>query len=375
MNLLLTMGFGLGVSLMMTPVMRWVALNLGVVDQPNHRKVHKKAIPRLGGVAVYIAWLSAITLQAVSSPAYSVPFEQAAIVVIGLFVVLFGVVDDWIELSGRIKLLCQILAGTAIYLFAARIDLLTNPFGGVLVLPMPVSFLITVCWVVGMMNAMNLIDGLDGLASGITVITCGGLIMAGAYVNNQVSVVLLAGLMGACFGFLFYNFHPAKIFLGDSGSQFIGFVFACAALVGEPYKAATAVSFLIPLSALLLPIYDTALAIFRRIMGHQSIFRADKYHLHHRLIKMGMSQPQAVLFFYSVTLYFSIFAVLFVLIPERYALVLLILLIIGIAISMQALRFVEYKLRLMQRSRTRRGGIKRKTSRTASTASIKKSGA
>jgi len=186
------------------------------------------------------------------------------------------------------------------------------------------------------------------------------LVIAGLHVGATVSVLLLAALAGASFGFLRHNYHPASIFLGDSGSQFIGFVFAIAPLANQHYKAATAVSLLIPLTALSIPIYDTALAIVRRLRGRRSIFHADKYHLHHRLLKMGLSQQQVVWCFYLASIYLTGLAFLFVLIRGQYALVLLVLLALGLIMAMQVLRFIEFKLRRQYRRRWWRGVLARR---------------
>jgi UDP-GlcNAc:undecaprenyl-phosphate GlcNAc-1-phosphate transferase len=233
-----------------------------------------------------------------------------------------------------------------------QIDRVSNPFGGELLFPRWLSVCMTLFWVAGMMNAINLIDGLDGLATGIVAIASLGLVAAGLHVQNFTSVVLFASLAGACAGFLAYNFFPAKIFLGDAGSQFLGVVLAAAPLVDYPYKSATAVALLIPLTSLALPILDTALAVLRRFTGRRSVFRADKYHVHHRLLKMGLSHRQVVLFLYLVSGYLSCLAFMFVLIQERYAIILLVLLTLGLIMAMQTLRFIEFTLR--RRSRRRR---------------------
>jgi len=349
MRVLTAFLMGLLGVLVLTPVARRLAMALDIVDYPGRRKVHRKPVPRLGGVAVFLGWLSAIAV------ATHFPRDAELITTLGpvlgaaWLVVVFGVIDDWRNVPGKPKLLAQALLATVVYWAGMRIDRLTNPFGGELLFPPPLSFVLTLLWIVGMMNSVNLIDGLDGLAAGVVAIASTGLIAAGLYVESQASVIILAALAGACVGFLRYNFHPAQLFLGDSGSQFLGFALAVAALVDQQYKAAAAVAFLIPLTALALPILDTGLAFVRRIQLRQSIFRADKYHLHHRLLRLGLSHRQVVLFLYLISGYLSLMSFLFVLIKDRYAVVLLGLLTLGMFVAMLAFRFVELRFMSFRR--------------------------
>ena len=341
--------FALIATLVATPLVRQAALALKIVDRPSKRKVHRVPMPRLGGVAVFIAWCAAV-IMSVHFPTDR-PLVAALMPVAGFsaLVVLLGAWDDWTDLPGKVKLLGQAAIASAVFWIGPRVDRITNPFGGELVFPWPLSFLITVLWIVGMMNAVNLIDGLDGLASGIVMIGCIGLIAAGAYLKGEASLIMLSALAGSCLGFLRYNFHPAQIFLGDSGSQFFGFAIALAALLEHQYKAATAVALLVPLMALALPIFDTGMAFVRRLRWRRSIFQADKYHLHHRLLRMGLSHRQAVLFLYLICSYLSLMSFLFVLIRDQYALVLLVLLALGLFLAMQTMRFVELKFLAFRR--------------------------
>lgn len=336
-------------SLVFTPVVRRLAVALRVIDHPGRRKVHRTPMPRLGGVAVYAAWAAALLLAAHLPRDAQLMSLLKPVIVLGGFVVLFGAFDDRYDLPGRMKLLGQVIAASLIFSLGYRIELITNPFGGDWVFPLPLSYLLTVLWVVGMMNAVNLIDGLDGLATGIVGIASLGLIFASFQAQAQASMVIFAALAGACAGFLRYNFHPASIFLGDSGSQMLGYLMAVTPLMETQYKAAAAAALLVPLTALALPIFDTGLAFIRRVRWRQSIFRADKYHLHHRLLKMGLSHEQVVLFMYLICGYLSLMAVLFVVLRDRYALVLLVLLALGMFVGMQVLRFVELKFLAFRR--------------------------
>ena len=342
------------VSFYLTPCVRRWACASGILDRPGPRKIHRTAMPRAGGLAVYSAWVAGIIGAIMLEGRWYSPHLFQAVEV-GALVVLWGLWDDCRDLPGWTKLLGQVVIASVVFVMGIRIDRLSNPFSGSLVFPWPFNYLVTVLWIIGMMNAMNLIDGLDGLACGVSTICALGLMASGWYVGGHTAVVVLAALAGACLGFLRYNFSPATIFLGDSGSQFLGFVFAMAALLDEPYKSATAMALLIPLTTLSVPVVDVALAMFRRFRGRRSIFRADKYHLHHRLLKIGLSQRQVVLSLYLISMYLSGLAFLFVLITERYAVVLLALLAIGLAMAMQTLRFIEFTLRRSSRRRTRAG--------------------
>lgn len=339
------------VSICVTPLVRRAALWFGIMDQPGPRKIHRHPVPRAGGVAVYVAWLVAVMMGMAFLGIPAVFSHPEPLIGLGLLALLLGLWDDWKDLPGAAKLLGQIGVASAVFLAGIRIDRLTHPLGGELLFPGWLSYLVTVLWIVGMMNAVNLIDGLDGLAAGVVAIASLGLVAAGLHAQNALSVIFFAALAGACGGFLVYNFFPAKIFLGDAGSQFLGLVLAAAPLVEFPYKSATAVALLIPLTSLALPISDTWLALARRFRGRRSIFRADRDHLHHRLLKMGLSHRQVVLFLYLVSIYLGCVAFIFVLIPERYAVVLLVLLALGSLMGMRTLRFIEFRLRTRYRRR------------------------
>lgn len=339
----------------LTPWMARVALARGVMDRPSPRKVHHRPVPRLGGVAVFLGWLAAVGVAGVLGMTPDANFLSRAtpLLLLGAGAMLFGLWDDATGLSGRRKLLMQMLLGTLVAVSGLRIDRLSNPLGGELLLPWALSVGMTILWVVGMMNAMNLIDGLDGLATGVAMIAALGLVMVGLLTGRETSVVIFAALAGSCAGFLLYNFPPARIFLGDAGSQFLGFMFAAASLIDDQYKAATAATLLVPLTTLALPVFDVALAILRRLRGRHSVFQADKHHLHHRLLKMGLSQRRVVLFCYLISVYFGCLAFLFVLIPSQYAMMLLVVILLGLLMAIQTLRFIELKLRQFYR-RTRR---------------------
>jgi len=347
----------LGFSLLLTPFMMKLALKKGVLSKPNRRRVHKKPIPYLGGLGIYLSFF--ITLFVIYLVDYNFS-SKFSFKLIGFFgactgIVLLGLWDDLKDISPLIKLFGQLIFAVVLYFYGFKIELLTHPFSGrEIQLPLSLSFILTIFWFLGLTNAMNLIDGLDGLASGITVIVCGALSFIALYLKNYLNMFLLLTLAGSCLGFLRFNFYPAQIFMGDAGSMFLGFVLASASLVGPQYKSATAVVLLTPLVALTVPIYDTFMAIVRRLTKKHSIFRADRKHLHHRLLDMGLTQKQIVLFIYLVTLYLGIFAFLFILIPNQYAVILLVLLALGLFMGMVVLGFIERRMRYLEKLELRR---------------------
>lgn len=227
----------------------------------------------------------------------------------GAVMEIVGVLDDKYELSAKVKLLGQVLAATVVVLFGLQIDLLNFPFGRVehdLVWWLSVP--VTIFWIVAVTNAVNLIDGLDGLAAGVSGIASISILVMAVIMNNPAIVVLSAVLLGSLLGFLRYNFIPAKIFMGDSGSLFLGYILSTLSIFG--YKQVTFVSLIIPILILGVPLSDTLLAIVRRKMNHVPMFRADMGHLHHSLIRFGFSQRKTILIIYGISTLFGLCAVL-----------------------------------------------------------------
>ncbi len=287
--------------LLITPLVRAIALRVGAVDMPSGRKVHTKPIPLLGGVGIFVGFLGAMLLTQPLSR------QTAGLLIGAAIIVIAGVVDDIFDLKPRTKLAAQIVAAVVVCLFGIRVEAITHPFGGVLNLSW-LSIPATVLWIIGVTNAINLIDGLDGLAAGTAVI--GAVTMA--VVAGMEGRVLIAGfaliLAAAVLGFLPYNFSPAKIFMGDSGSMFLGFTLAALAIQGLT-KGATFISIFIPVIILGIPIFDTLFAIVRRYKNHRPIFEADKGHLHHRLLNHGLSHRQTVVSIYLLDIFLGISAV------------------------------------------------------------------
>lgn len=340
MNLFFLFVISFALSIVFTPLMIKLAYRFRVLDYPARRKVHTKPIPRLGGLGMYLAFFIAISLGIIW------PFNglRWGLFIAATVIIIFGLWDDVRGISPFAKISGQVLAGFVLFKFGYGIDFITNPFGGTIQLPHFLSLLITLGWIVVLANAINLIDGLDGLAAGLVVIIGGMLCLTGLFLHTDTSIFILVPLVGASLGFLRYNFYPARIFMGDSGSCFLGFILAAASLIGYPHKIATAVALLIPITALWIPIYDMLLAIIRRIIGKTPVFVADKSHLHHRLLTIGLTQRQVVLVVYVICIYFCIISFLFLLIPPEYAFVLLILLGIGVFLGIKTLGFIERRL-------------------------------
>ncbi len=284
-------------ALLITPVVRRFAVRVGALDMPVSRSVHKNPVPFMGGVAIFLAFLVA-TSFALPRGEYRDTF--LGILVGGLFLMLFGLVDDYRALSPKVKLLGQVASAVILLFFGVRVEYITNPFGGLIWLGVW-SIPFTILWVITVINVINLIDGLDGLAAGIASIASLTLLVS-AILNGQSpeAIVLAAALFGSVLGFLPYNFNPARIFMGDAGSMFLGFTLAAISIEGS-LKSPTAVALAVPVLALGLPIVDMLLAIIRRVRRGMSVGCADKEHLHHRLLQMGLSQREAVSIMYLVS--------------------------------------------------------------------------
>ena len=333
-----------------TPFVRKVCFAFGLLDVPSKRKIHKQAMPRLGGISIIFSFIVSILFIFWTDELFRNIFYTKIIgLLVGiLLIILLGLWDDIHGTKPLVKLFAQVIIALVMFYFGFRIGVFTHPIGGgEIKLPIILSMFLTIFWIVGMINAINLIDGLDGLASGVVFIAGLCLLSVGLYLVTPVTVILLSILCGATLGFLYFNFPPAKIFLGDTGSMFLGFILAVSALVGTQYKVVTVVALLIPICALSIPIYDTFLAIWRRAFKKGSVFIADKNHLHHRFLELGLDQRQVAIAFYLATLYFGIIAFLFVLIPNQYALLLLVLLVIGLFAGVRTIGFIERKTRKM----------------------------
>lgn len=291
------------VSILMVPFAIRFAKKIGAIDIPNGRKVHKHIMPRLGGIAIYIAFLVGFFYI---STIIKLPIS---IIVGATIIMLVGLIDDKFQIKPWQKLLGQIVATLVILSDGFFIKYVTVPFIEQSVqislwIAIPISFL----WIVGVTNAVNLIDGLDGLAAGVSIIA-GGAIFVMALIEHDVQVAFLAiAVIGATLGFLFFNFYPAKIFMGDSGSLLLGFLLSVFSLIS--FKQVTLITLIIPIIILAVPIIDTTIAIIRRKLNKQGIMEPDKNHLHHRLLAAGFTHRQAVFFIYGISIFFGTAAIL-----------------------------------------------------------------
>lgn len=347
----------LGMSLLFTYIVMQFARKKKIFAKPVGRSVHSKPVPYLGGLAIYASFILTLIFACFLDPSIRsvFSFKFQGLLIAASIVVMLGMIDDLRPIEPQLKLFGQSLAAIVLYMYGFRIEVLSHPFSShVIHFPMVIGLLITFAWFLGVMNAINLIDGLDGLAAGITVIVSFSLFFPALYLNSYATLFLLVTLGGATLGFLPYNYYPARIFMGDTGSMFIGLILGSIALLETQYKATTAIALLVPFVALAIPIMDEFLAIVRRIMGKKSVFSADKKHLHHRLLAAGVKHKHIVLFLYLATLYLGLFAFLFVLIPEKYSFVLLILLTMGAYMSVTTLDFFEKKMRYQYKLGQRR---------------------
>jgi UDP-GlcNAc:undecaprenyl-phosphate GlcNAc-1-phosphate transferase len=298
---------------MLTPVVRRLALAAGALDEPGARRVHARHVPRMGGIAIVLGFfLPLLGLLALGAPAghalFSTTQAMRGFALGALLLVGVGLLDDIRGVGAKYKLVVQIAAATAAFSNGMRIDAVELPWIGVLQLGW-LAFPATVAWFVGIVNAVNLIDGLDGLAAGVVFFACLTNFVIASLAGNVPILFVTASLGGATIGFLFYNFNPARIFMGDTGSLFLGFALASASLLGAgTQKTPTLVAIIVPIVALGLPITDMLLTIARRFFAHRSIFVADREHIHHRLLDMGLTHRRAVLSLYLMSVGFTVLA-------------------------------------------------------------------
>ncbi len=289
-----------GATCALTPLVRRLALRTGALDHPNERKIHTDPLPTWGGVAL-IAGFFAGALAA--GGLHQVPFRTLIGISAGaVLVAIVGFVDDRLDVPAKLKLVLQIVCVTPLLLCGVTISMLSHPLARQeqIMLPLWLSWVLTTIWVVAVTNAINLIDGLDGLAAGVTAIAGVALAFI-ALAWGQLPVALLcAGLAGSAVGFLPWNWHPARILMGDTGAYFLGFVVAGVTIQGA-FKMAAAIAIFIPLVVLAVPLLDTALSPVRRFLQGRPAFGADREHVHHRLVAMGLSEPRVVLLTYAVT--------------------------------------------------------------------------
>ena len=305
-NLLIAFIVAFIITFIATPFVKNLAFKIGAVDIPkDNRRMHKKPTARLGGLAIFLGFIISIII-------FSKPSTEMTGMLIGCCViVILGVFDDIYTLSAKLKLVVQIVAALCPVLAGVKIDFIRVPsmiseygYVGLGWLAIP----ITLIWIVGITNAVNLLDGLDGLACGVSTISSVTLLVIAIIVGEGDVAFITSALAGACFGFLPYNFNPAKLFMGDTGALFLGFILSTVSVQGL-FKGYAIISIAAPLLILGLPIFDTLSAILRRLKNHQPIMSPDRGHLHHRLIDAGFSQKQAVLTIYLLCIVLCIAAI------------------------------------------------------------------
>lgn len=291
------------ISFAMTPVVRVLAFKIGAIDVPlDQRRMHKKPIPRIGGLAIFVAFtVSTLIFCEPSAQLYSIWIGGGILVVI-------GILDDIYRLPAMLKFVVQI--GSAFVAVACGVVIDNISIAGHYIMFGNWGVPITILWIVGLVNAINLIDGLDGLACGVSAICSTSLFFVILLSGDGASALIIALLAAACVGFLPFNKNPAKIFMGDTGALFLGYAFAVTAISGV-FKLHTLISFMVPMSIFALPLLDTSIAFIRRIIHGRSPFSPDRGHLHHRLVDMGFSQKNVVRILYAITALLGLVAVVF----------------------------------------------------------------
>ncbi len=351
----------IGLSLALTPVIRRLAIRTGVLDKPSERKVHAKPIPLLGGVGIFVSfnitWILGRLLfhdpELHPSGDRWIAFFLCEVIILGL-----GVYDDVKRIQPRIKFAFQIFVGVLMFLAGFGIDNISSPFSGDAIHLGLLSLPLTVVWVVGITNGLNLVDGLDGLAAG-TALFVSSSIFAIAFIQDNMAVGFLAlALAGSVLGFLRYNFFPASIFLGDSGSLLLGFMLAVLSIQGSS-KGATLVAVLAPVIALGLPIMDTLLAMLRRFLKSlrliengekgkrgllSSMFEADKDHVHHRLLRLGFSHRRSVLILYVLCAVLCALAFLTVALRSLNVVAFMVAILIVLFVGVKRLNYQEFNI-------------------------------
>ena len=297
-KVLLSLIVAAALAFAVTPLVKRLAQRVGAMDVPkDERRMHKIPIPRMGGLAIFFAFLIAVLCFA------GIDRELRGILLGATIIVVLGILDDILTLKALPKFAVQIVAAVIAVLHGCRIE----HFMGFR-LATWLSYPVSVIWIVAITNAVNFIDGLDGLAAGVSAISAGSMLVVALLVPDYNSAILLAAIVGACAGFIPYNFNPAKIFMGDTGATFLGYILATLSVTGL-FKMYAIISFAVPFLILGVPIFDICFAFLRRIAKGQNPMKADRGHVHHRLIDMGLNQKQAVATLYVISAILGLSAV------------------------------------------------------------------
>lgn len=288
----------------LTPLAIKLAPKIGAMDIPkDERRMHSTPIPRFGGICIFIGMLVAILVCVPRTEGLVGKRQVIGFIVGAAVIVAVGLIDDLKGLSPKMKLVGQVIASALPCFFSVRVFGVSKFIAeGYIVFPEWISVIITIIWIVGITNTINLIDGLDGLAAGVSCISCIAVAYTSLLAGRPETCQLVLAIAGAAFGFLLFNFHPAKIFMGDAGSMLLGYSLATMSLIGVSSTKGTVLFVsIIPIIILALPIFDTAFAIIRRVANHKPIMMADKGHLHHRIMSLGLGQRKTVLALYCIS--------------------------------------------------------------------------
>lgn len=346
--LLLALPFSL--TALLTPL--WIKLSprLGLLDLPDERrKLHTSPVPTAGGVVIVLGFMVSLAVNQIAyGQDWSVPISLSLGLGLGcLLLGILGAYDDAKKVGPWVKIIVQLIGGLIIYSFGLRVQALTHPFGDQVSLSF-LSLPATLLWVLVITNAVNLIDGVDGLAGGIVIIALATLSVV-SYRAGEAPVLFYAGMLGAALaGFYLFNFPPAKVFLGDAGSLFLGFALAALSLI-ENRKGTTTLALLVPILAMGVPLLDAGLAFLRRSRNGVHPFTADRQHLHHRLLRLGLTPRQVVMVFVYVSLYLGFSASLMALLPKTYVFMMIIILALGVLVAMAILSFLEKRISALER--------------------------
>ena len=317
------------ISLAATPAAKWFAQRIGAMDVPkDSRRVHKSPIPRLGGLAIFAGFLISVILFV------DITLQIRGILIGAVLIVIIGAIDDIMQLPALVKLIVQIIAALIAIWHGIIIDTFSNPFvfsASEYWHLRSFSIPLTVIWIVAITNSVNLIDGLDGLAAGVSIISSIVMLIISLMVSDPNVALVMAALAGACLGFLPYNFNPAKIFMGDTGALLLGYILATMSILGL-FKFYAVVSFAAPFLVLALPLFDTSFAFLRRLLKGKNPMSPDRGHFHHRLLDMGLNQKQAVVVLYTISGLLGLAAVVVATSDKIRALILVVALLVAAAI-------------------------------------------
>lgn len=309
-------------SVILVPITKKIAKQIRALDYPNERKIHKRVMPRLGGLAIYGAFLVGYMFYG------SITTQMLSILIASFIIIVMGMIDDVNPIKAKYKLLVQVVASLIVVFYGKTFITEMSILGWYVKLSAPLNYIISCLIIVALINAINLMDGLDGMASGISTIYFTTIAIVALILGRfgGLDITLAVIMLGATLGFLVYNFPPASVFMGDTGSNFLGFMIAVISLLG--FKVTTFTSMIIPFVILALPIFDTGISVFRRLLKGQGIAEPDREHFHHQLLKMKFSPRTSVLIIYLINILFAAVSVFYVLGDNYLAIILYVLLLI-----------------------------------------------